>query len=570
MKAAYKILLSVLLMIFLAQLAAPQRKHGARATKSGGPLIFEQAAFDVKSYDITAKIDPRRRSISGTTTIRALIVHPTNWFVFDLDLPYQISAVSEISDGMKENTAVVAKLKFERRKEKIWAQFSQTKQPGEIVTISISYSGKPRVAPNPPWVGGFMWKKTADGSDWIAITCQNDGPDLWYPAKDHPSDEPDSVSLHITVPEDLYVASVGKLQKIEQHPNKTKTYHWLMSNSINNYNVVLNIAPYKIVEQNYQSISGETFPIKFYALPESVEKAKDIVAQTKKFLKFYEKFLGPYPYRKEKLGIAETPHLGMEHSTIIAYGNKFRKDSRGFDWLMLHELGHEWWGNMVTASDWRDMWIHEGFQSFMDSLYIEETKGRQAYFNSMKNRFAGIRNKQAVAPRESKFSYQIYFSAPDYVHSDGDIYGKGALILHSLRYLVGDDAFFRSLRRMSYPTKRLETIVDGKQNRFVTTDDFKQIVEKESKMELDWFFEVYLRQPRLPKLIVKKKGSKYIFRWETPNDLPFPMPIDIKRGGATERLKMPNGRAEISVEGEDIPLIDPNGWILKKRPNKAK
>lgn len=558
MRRLHGFLFSVSLAILLANMTFAQRELGARPTDSGGALMPEQAAYDVKRYDITAQVFPDKKSISGETVISANIISPTNVFVVDLDTPYEVSFA-----GLVEGNNAPKVLKFERRAARIWIWFPMTKQPGELVKVAIRYSGVPRVAPRAPWVGGFMWEKTADGSDWIANAQQNDGADLWFPCKDHPSDEADSVALHITVPENLYVASNGKLQNIKEDKNNTKTFNWLMSNPVNNYNVVLNIAPYKIIEKKYKSVSGETFPIIFYALPESAEKAKDIVDQTAKFLDFYEKYLGPYPFRAEKLGIAETPHLGMEHSTVIAYGNKFKNNQDGFDGLMLHELGHEWWGNLITASDWRDFWLHEGFQSFMDTLYVEQIKGKDAYLNAMKARAKNTRNMQAVAPREAKIAYQVYMAEPDYLKSDGDIYGKGAVILHTLRYLIGDEAFFRALRRQAYPTKEMEKITSGKQTRFATTDDFKQIAEEESKMNLDWFFELYLRQPKLPKLITSVNGNKIELRWETPNDLPFSMPVEVETNGKTQRIEMKNGKAEIDWDGKNMPILDRNGWILK-------
>ncbi len=558
MKNLYKLLLGILPVILFANVIFAQRELGVRPTDTGGPLMPEQAAYDVKNYDISARVFPDKKAISGETVITANIISPTNVFVVDLDTPYEVSFAALV-EGFDAPKA----LKFERRTGKIWIWFPMTKQPGEQVKVAVRYAGVPRLAPRAPWVGGFMWEKTADGSDWIVNAQQNDGADLWYPSKDHPSDEADSVSLHITVPNNLYVAANGKLQTINENEEDTRTFNWQMSNPINNYNVVLNIAPYKLVEQNYKSIAGETFPIIFYALPESAEKAKDIVSQTAKFLDFYEKYLGPYPYRAEKLGIAETPHLGMEHSTVIAYGNKFKNNEHGFDGLMLHELGHEWWGNLVTASDWRDFWLHEGFQSFMDTLYLEEIKGKEVYLNAMKARAKNTRNMQPVAPRESKIAYQVYMAEPDYLKSDGDIYGKGAVILHTLRYLIGDEAFFRALRRMAYPIKESEKITSGAQNRFATTDDFKQIAEEESKMELDWFFEVYLRQPKLPRLVFKANGDKIEIAWETPDNLPFPMPVEIETNGKTQKIEMKNGKAEISWDGKNMPVFDKNGWILK-------
>ncbi|NJM53819.1 MAG: M1 family metallopeptidase [Blastocatellia bacterium] len=544
---------TLILFLLLSFTIFAQRELGNRPTDTGGVVPYEQAAYDVKKYDISLKINPTEKSISGTTIVTAQIVQPINAFVLDLDTPFNVSDVS-----MGET-----KLRFERKGGKIWSYFPLTKQAGETVSVKVTYAGVPRVAPRAPWVGGFMWEKTADGSPWIATAFQNDGADVMFPCKDYPSDKAESVAVHVTVPAPLYVATVGKLQKVDKNSDNTSTYHWLMSNPIANYGIALNIAPYKVVEDKYKSISGETFPVIFYALPESEAKAPKLIAETKNYLAFFEEYLGPYPFRSEKLGIAETPHLGMEHSTIIAYGNKFNYDKDGFDWLMFHELGHEWWANLVTASDWRDFWIHEGFQSYMDTLFVEKMKGQEAYLTAMKNRMRGTRNKQPVAPREPKIAYQVYMAEPDFVRSDGDIYGKGAVVLHTLRYLLGDKAFFASLRRMSYPSREMEKMTNGKQTRFVNTDDFKQIAEQESGMKLDWFFEVYLRQPVLPKLVTEAKENKLEMRWETPNNLPFAMPIDIDVNGKNQRIEMKDGKATIDWNGKDLPLIDRKGWVLK-------
>jgi aminopeptidase N len=199
----------------------------------------------------------------------------------------------------------------------------------------------------------------------------------------------------------------------------------------------------------------------------------------------------------------------------------------------------------------------------MDTLWVEKTKGQEAYLMAMKGRARATRNRQPVAPREPKIAYQVYMAEPDYLNSDGDIYGKGAVVLHTLRYLIGDKAFFRALRRMAYPTKEMEKITNGKQTRLVNTDDFKQIAEEESGMKLDWFFEIYLRQPALPKLVTQPAGNKLELRWETPNNLPFPMPIEIDINGKTQRVEMKDGEAIVDWNGKDLPLIDRKGWVLK-------
>ncbi len=538
-----------------------QRELGVRPTDTGGPLMFEQAVFDVLNYDITLSADPKTKSISGTTVMTARTVIPTNVIVLDLDTPYTIS---KLTDGSTD-------LKFTRKEGKIWIWFPMTKQVGDEIKTAIKYAGTPREAPRPPWIGGFMWKKTPSGADWISVALQNDGADLLFPCKDHPSDKPATSSMHITVPDPLIAAGPGKLEGVTKNSDGTSTYNWRMTNPIANYSLVFNAAPYRLIEDNVKSITGEMIPLKFYILPENYDKGAKLIEETKKYNAFFEKYLGPFPFRSQKLGIVETPHLGMEHSTAIAYGNEYKFDKDGFDWLMFHEYGHEWWANLVTASDWRDFWIHEGFQSFMDTLWVEETIGKEAYFTAMKNRQKGFKNKQPVAPREAKIAYQVYMSEPDYLNSDGDIYGKGAYVLHTLRYLIGDDAFFRSLRRMAYPTKEMEGWTDGRQTRLVNTDDFLAITEQESKMDLDWFFELYLRQPKLPKLVTAitvdsmSSGShdqEIHISWETPNNMPFPMPVDVEINGKIQRVQMKDGKTILKFK-DTAPVVDPKGWVLK-------
>lgn len=547
---------SILIFVFVIATFA-QRELGVRPTDTGGPLMFEQAVFDVQSYDITLDVDPKTKSISGTTVMTAKTVIPTNVIVLDLDLPYTIS---KLTDGIRDLT-------YQRKEGKIWIWFPMTKQVGEEIKTSIIYAGTPRVAPKPPWIGGFMWSKTADGSDWISVALQNDGADLMFPCKDHPSDKAAIAAMHITVPDPLIATGPGKLESVKKNAGGTSTYNWRMTNPIPNYSIVFNAAPYKLIEDKYRSISGDMLPIVFYVLPENYAKGAGLIAEQKKYIAFFEKYLGPFPFRSQKVGIVETPHLGMEHSTNIAYGNEFRYDKDGTDGLLLHEYGHEYWANLVTASDWRDFWIHEGFQSYMDTLYQEHLHGQEAYLTTMAARAKSFRNMQPVAPREPKIAYQVYMAEPDYLKSDGDIYGKGAYILHTLRYLIGDKAFFQALRHMAYPTKEMETYTDGRQTRLVNTDDFLTIAEADSGMELDWFFELYLRQPKLPKLFTAvpqdcTKNCPMLLRWETPDNMPFPMPVDVVVNGKTQRVEMKDGKATVIYTGAP-PVVDPKGWVLK-------
>ena len=544
-----------LLVLLTVSLSA---QFNVRPTESGAALSAEQAAYDVKSYDLDLRVFPEDEMITGALTVKALIVNPIGKFVLDLDTPLTAKKIVLV-EGEK-----LTDLKYVRTDKQILIDFPKVQKKGDTVEVRVYYGGKPRVAPHPPWVGGFMWEQTQEGEPWIATAVQMDGADLWFPCKDQPSDKPDTTSLHFTVPKPLVAASNGKLQSIKENDDGTRTYNWFVSQPISNYAIALNIAPYKLIEDKMQSVAGDTIPISFYILPTDYDKGQELINKTKEYVRFFEEYLGPYPFRADKLGIVQTPHLGMEHQSITAYGNNFNYDENGFDWLMFHELGHEWWANLVTAPDWNDFWIHEGFQSFMDALYAEKKLGRGQFVKSLPFSIRGTKNLKPLAPRESQTTTQMYLLPPDYTQSDGDIYGKGALVLNSLRGLLGDDAFFKSLRRMTYPDPKMEKVTDGKQFRFGTTDDFVRIAEKESGKDLKWFFEVYVRQPKLPKLVTELKGNKLNLRWETPKNMQFPMPVEVEIAGKIVRVEMKNGQGSIAVPQDSKFVVDPNGWLLKE------
>ena len=522
---------------------------------SGGPLMVEQAAFDVTFYDLDLFVQPADSSINGVLTVEALITIPTEWLVLDLDPLLVIESVTMTGPAGAEE-----RLTYKRDGGKVWIDFPMMKQPGDHARIAVSYGGRPRVAPNPPWNGGFTWGRTSSGEPWIATTCQQIGADVWWPVKDHPSDEPDSMALHITVPEQLVVASNGRLRGVESRIPSTRTYHWFTSTPINVYNVALNIAPYRAIENTYESVTGETIPVVFYVLPEDEENGIRFMSEIKDHLRFYEETVGPYPFRIDKYGVAQTPHLGMEHQTIIAYGAGFSNGSMtggrdwGFDALHHHELSHEWFGNVVTNADWSDMWIHEGFGSYMQPLYKEYLDGAEGYHAYIASQRRNIRNNHPVAPRGSLSSSQIY---------GGDIYYKGSLILHTMRYLIGEDKLRTLLRRVIYPDPAMELITDGKQCRFATTDDILYLAEQVSGMDLDWFFEVYLRQADLPELVTQRQGNTLQLRWETPEDLPFFMPLDVQLGDEIRRIEMPDRQASLLIPEGVEPVIDPQKWVLR-------
>jgi aminopeptidase N len=555
--------LGALLLLWTGwQTVGAQRRLGQRVTNhSGGPLLPEQAAYNVSFYALQLKIDPEARSIEGMLEAQAQVVHPLIWFVLDLDTVLTVRQV----EVHKANQWIVQP--FEHRSDgRIWIHVGRTYQPGERLAVRVHYGGKPRQAPSPPWIGGFTWARTADGLPWIATSNQGEGADLWWPCKDHPSDEPDSMALSITVPEPLVVASNGRLRRVESHADGTRTYHWFVSKLINNYGVALSIAPYRTVDTTYLSVAGDTVPVTFWVLPEREADARRMLPEFLDHMAFFERLLGPYPFRQDKYGIAHTPFLGMEHQTIIAYGSDFSTRPYGFDWLHHHELAHEWWGNMVTAYDWKDFWLHEGFATYMQALYAEARFGPEAYRTELQRYRPMIRNRQPIAPRTAKTTTEMYFADPETGQSDNDIYYKGAWVLHTLRYLIGDEAFFQALRRMAYPDPALEQQA-GCACRFATTDDFVAIAEQASGQKLDWFFEVYVRQAELPRLLITRTADSLQLHWQTPDNRPFPLPVEVQIGKTRYRLSINEGKAAMALPAQAPDLvIDPDGWILRAVP----
>ena len=290
------------------------------------------------------------------------------------------------------------------------------------------------------WADGFVWSRTAAGQPWISVVSVLNGADVWWPSKDHPSDEPDSMAIRITVPAGLAVAANGRLLRVTDEPGGLRTHHWFISDPVNNYAVSINIAPYVVLREEYESVTGERFPFVFWVLPENEQEGRRALPGFMRSLRFLEETIGPYPFRRDKFGVVHTPYYGMEHQSINAYGSDFRENESGFDGLFFHELTHEWWANLVTARDWKDWWIHESFGSYMTPLYIEKLHGEEAYRASLPTRPYEFPEEMPLAPREAQTTRDIY---------GPHIYGKGSFVLHTLRGLIGRDALLAAIRRFA-------------------------------------------------------------------------------------------------------------------------
>jgi len=528
--------------------------------ESGGELPPEKSSYDVHFYNLDLKLDPADSTVSGSVEIHFDIVHPTNVVALDLDPRLEIGAVNWIGD--EEQRSV--RLERTDNSKTFHVYFPETLQPGHSTSLEVEYSGKPRVGENPPWDGGLVWDRTPSDEPWVGVAVQSIGAWTWWPNKDHPTDKADSVAINFTMPENLVVASNGRDRGVTEKEDGWKTSHWFVSNPINNYNVTMNAAPYETISETYTSTAGDEMEITFWILPEFREQGEELFPQFAEQIRFLEEIAGPYPFRADKYGVAHSPYLGMEHHTIIAYGANFENDNlfgqnAGFDDLHQHELAHEWWGNLVSVWDWRDFWIHEGIGTYMQPLYAEYLNGEESYREMMEFLRTRISSQREVAPREPMSSLDIREG-----ERGGDVYYKGAWFMHTLRYVVGDENFFKILRRFAYPTEELENTKTGEQVRYATTDDFLHLAEEITEMDLDWMFEVYLRRAELPELNVTRGGHQVVMEWKVPGDLEFPMPVEVQVDNEIITLVPEGNRISFEIPESAEMEVDPDHWILKE------
>ena len=541
-------------------LAAPARaQFGAGGNDSGGPLHPEQAAFDVQRYALDLAVDPAAKRIGGSLTMDALIVAPASVLRLDLDDALAVSAVVAPACDAEGSCgdAPDVELAWERPPGAVRVHLGRTAQPGELVTVRVDYGGTPREAPRPPWDGGVTWAASADGRPWVAVSCQGEGADLWWPTKDHPSDEPDrGMSIALTAPAGLRAVANG-IPVAESATDSTVTEVWEVPVPINGYGVSFGIGPFEEVRATYASPLGYEIPAVFYVLP---ERRADAERQMPGFLDamgFLERTFGPYGARGAGYKVVHTPYLGMEHQSLVAYGSDFQDNAYGFDWLHFHELAHEWWANLGTAPDWRDFWIHESFANYAEALYAEDLArrrtGSEAVAQDAYRRYLGtvrgrLQNVLPVAPAEPRTTSQMY-NLPG-GGFNGDIYFKGSWFLHTLRTAIADDpAFFRALRAILYPQGADVARDPAEDYRWVSTADVMAAFQAETDVDLAPYEAVYLRQPALPVLAISDPGGSgagYRATWllppgALPDGVAFEMPVYANG----QPIPMPGGVGEI-------------------------
>jgi len=530
----------------------PVRDSTAYTLATDQPLTVEQQAMRFDTADLSIKVIPQDKAIDAVAVLGFTAKTPLNRLVVDLDTLLPISSVQ--IDGV-----AVAADRWSNPEGRLTVDLPQTLTPGQPVALRVAYAGKPRVAPRAPWDGGFVWSTAPSGEPWIATAVQGEGCDIFWPCIDSPHGEPGRVELHITVPSHLSAPSNGRFLGKVDHGDGWTTWNW-SAKSPNTYAIALNVGPYEEVSGQYQSRFGNTIQMQYWHLKsDAPEKVQTLFSEFPKMLDFFEATVGPFPFGDEKMGVVETPHLGMEHQTINAYGNGYKIDGRGYDWLLQHEFAHEWFGNQLTNQNADDMWLHEGLGSYMQPLYARWLMGDRYMQRELANQREGLVNKFPVVSGTPKTEDEVYKGD---VGPGGDIYSKGSLISHSLRMLIGDEAFHQALTRLVYGTD--DPRPGGFQPLYRSTQDFLQIVNQVTGQDYGWFFRGYLYNAALPVLTQTREGELLRMEWTSGNGEAFPMPLEIEIDGRVQTVAMTDGRGQVAVPAGSHVLIDPHNKVLRQ------
>ncbi len=531
-----KSILSLLLLSITVSLTAQNRDISYMS--SGGKLNPLQANMDIRHYTLSLDVDIANESINGYTEIDFILSRQTDTLLFDL---VHFLDITKISTGKKT-------MAFHRDKDLVYIVNNTGFKTGKQ-SIKIEYNGKPPVAVNPPWKGGFSWKKDLAGNPWVVINCQLEGAKVYFSCKDHPSDEPnEGVDMFITVPKGLTVAGPGLLQKVTTKKDK-QTFHWKTNYTISNYCILFNIGKYEIAKRTYTTIDGNKVPMEFYILEEDKANAQKILDLRERDTRVLEKYFGEYPWVKEKIGIAQVPNPGMEHQTMITYGDKvgkfLTKKVGNWDYSanLFHEFAHEWFANKVTNKDWAHMWIQEGITTYAEALFCREANGERGYDSMIVMFKRNIKNEKALVQAEEMSSGDVY---------TGDIYVKGAFFMHTLRYVLGDALFFPTL-------KKLATDPQYTYSNFVTTDDVEQLFSTASGKNLKPLFDFYLRTTNKLEINIKQTGYNEYFIKSA--NLPMPLQMDLFTDEGTRRINLTT--EGIKVNSSFPPVVDARGYYLK-------
>ncbi len=513
-----------------------------------GSITKERSWWDLKKYHLDIKVNPADSTIVGSNTIDYRVVEKYNVIQIDLQKPMQITKI--VQDGIN--------LKFQQEGNVYHVFLAANQNVGENKQLVVFYGGKPKIAFNPPWDGGISWKKDENGKPFIASSCQGLGASVWWPNKDHMYDEAESMTISVNVPKGLMNISNGRLISTKPLKDNTTTYTWQVTNPINNYGVNINIGDYVPFSEKYKGEKGE-LDCQYYVLRNNLAKAKKQFQDVPKMLKAFEHWFGPYPFYEDSYKLVEVPYLGMEHQSSVTYGNGFANGYRGrdlsgtgwglkFDFIIIHESGHEWFANNITYKDIADMWIHESFTNYSESLFVEYYYGKEAGAAYVRGTRKNIQNDRPIIGQ-----YDVNNEG------SGDMYYKGGNMLHTIRQIINNDEKWRQILRGLNSTFYHQT---------VTTKQIENYISEQAGVDLSSVFNQYLRDTRVPTLEYYFKEKQLVYRWINCVE-GFTMPVQIVINGELEKIQPTNDWKALTVTtANPIVTVDSNYYVAAMNSTK--
>ena len=542
MKGRLIILLFIALNQTYAQGIFDDKLPTSRQDTLRGSITPERAWWDLTYYHLDIKVEPDKKYISGSNTVGYKVLESNKVMQIDLQKPMNITSI----------TSKNKELKFTREGNAYFVELRKKQKKGDVNYIKINYEGFPREAIRAPWDGGLSWKKDQNDNHFIATSCQGLGASVWWPNKDHMYDEVDSMQISVNVPKNLTNVSNGRLKKITELDDDTRTFDWFVTNPINNYGVNINIGDYVNFSEVYKGEKGD-LDIDNYVLSYNLEKAKEQFKQVPMMIEAFEHWFGPYPFYEDSFKMVEVPYLGMEHQSSITYGNKFQNGYLGrdlsgsgwglkFDYIIIHEGGHEWFANNITYKDVADMWVHEGFTCYSENLYVDYFFGKDASAEYVIGTRRGISNKKPIIGQ-----YDVNREG------SGDMYSKGANLLHTIRQLTNNDELWR---------QTLRGLNEEFYHSTVTTKEIEEYISNSIGMDLSRIFDQYLRDYRIPVFEFEIDNGILSYRW---NDVieGFDMPIEVKIDGETKLLQPTNKFQKLKIKNLYL-NVDKDYYVYSK------
>lgn len=505
----FAILLSLFLLPVLpvsGQIFRAGERPFTRQDTLRGSITPERSWWDLSYYHLAVKVDPVKKTFTGKNTIQYKVLHPSQRMQVDLQPPMKIEKV--VQNGKN--------VPFERDGNVYYILLKEPQKKGAVNSVDVYFGGKPPVSIKPPWSGGITWGEDAKGNPFIANANQGEGASLWWPCKDHMYDEVDSMLISVNVPGNLMDVSNGRLRGVEELKDGTKTYHWFVNNPINNYGVNVSVGDYVHFSEKYQGEKG-VLDCDYYVLRYNLPKAKKQFKQVSKMLQALEHWFGPYPFYEDGYKLVEVPYLGMEHQSAVTYGNGYQNGYKGtdlsrtghgfkFDFIIVHESGHEWFANNITNRDIADMWIHESFTSYSEALYLDYHFGKEVASEYVRGTRYRIKNDRPIIGH-----YEVNHEG------SGDMYFKGANMLHTLRQIVNDDEKWRQI---------LRGLNQDFYHQTVTSEQIENYLSAKTEMDLSPFFDQYLRTTKVPLLEYRVLEDGLEYRWNNVVD-GFAMPLKV-------------------------------------------